>query len=58
MVEAYHLKKWHFTVLLNEKSLTVTDIARKLKIMRSCVYKYTNRGIFNAENRTKTKVAD
>ena len=42
-------------LLLNEKRLTVTEIARKLKITRSCVYKYKYRGIFNAENKKNHK---
>ena len=38
-------------LLLNDKKLNVTEIARKLKITRSCVYKYKKRGIFESKKR-------
>ena len=38
-------------LLLNEKKLNVTEIARKLKITRSCVYKYKKGGIVDTKNK-------
>ena len=35
----------YLCLLLNEKELNVSEIARKLKISRSCVYKYKKLGI-------------
>ena len=37
-------------LLLDEKKLNITEIAKKLKITRSCVYKYKKRGILNTKN--------
>ena len=38
-------------LLLDEKKLNMTEIAKKLKITRSCVYKYKKRGVLNTKNK-------
>ena len=40
---------------LNEKQLNVSEIARKLKISRSCVYKYKKVGIFGVQKEKTNK---
>ena len=43
----------YLSFLLNEKRINVTEIARKLKISRSSVYRYKNTGINDCKRPSK-----
>lgn len=48
----------YLLLLLNEKHLKVTEIAKKLKISRSCVHSSKKYGLFRSKEKMLTKEAD